>query len=124
MCCCSSGDMCLPMTRTSPSSGANMLTIIRIDVVLPAPFGPSNPKIVPCLTSNERSLTAINWSKCLVMFLSSTTFINVLRVEAFGLQPGTLLESHTGVPEEAQLIPPTQLVDCSYVAYQQDQRGY
>src|SRR5258706_1367155 len=57
-----------------------MLTIIRIEVVLPAPFGPSKPKIVPCLTSNDRSLTATNWSNRLVTCLSSTTFILFARV--------------------------------------------
>ena len=35
-----------------------MLTIIRIVVDLPAPFGPSRPKMLPVLTSIESSLTA------------------------------------------------------------------
>src|SRR5262249_15111553 len=51
-----------------------MLTIILIEVVLPAPLGPRSPKIVPCRTANERLRTATNSSKRLVTCPSSMTF--------------------------------------------------
>src|SRR6266516_576138 len=43
-----------------------MLTIMRIVVVLPAPFGPIRPKILPALTVRLRSFTAVNSAKLLV----------------------------------------------------------
>src|SRR5436190_2246267 len=49
-----------PKTRTWPSSGANTFISIRIDVVFPAPLGPSSPKIVPRGTARSRPATATN----------------------------------------------------------------
>ena len=39
-----------PLSRTSHLSGAVIEFIMRISVVLPAPFGPSSPNMVPCGT--------------------------------------------------------------------------
>ena len=47
-----------PATRALPSVGRSRVESMRTVVVLPAPFGPSRPKIVPGRTSNEMSLTA------------------------------------------------------------------
>src|SRR5438552_17517003 len=49
-----------------PESGTVMLTIMRIVVVLPAPFGPMRPKTRPGRTCRLRSLTAVNTPKRLV----------------------------------------------------------
>jgi hypothetical protein len=42
-----------PKTLTVPDSGRAKLTMLLIKVVFPAPFGPSNPKKRPALTSSE-----------------------------------------------------------------------
>jgi len=39
----------MPFTRAVPLSGLRRVVRIRRAVVLPAPFGPSNPKTVPAL---------------------------------------------------------------------------
>jgi hypothetical protein len=49
-----------------PVSGAVMLTIIRMVVVFPAPFGPSSPNTLPARTDRLRSLTAVNSPKLLL----------------------------------------------------------
>src|SRR6266496_3772053 len=48
-----------------------MFMIIRIVVVLPAPFGPKSPKITPLGTRKERSSTALNLPKAFETFWSS-----------------------------------------------------
>ena len=45
-----------PSSVIDPLSGAMMLRIIRIVVVLPAPFGPSRPYTLPVGTASDRSL--------------------------------------------------------------------
>ncbi len=52
-----------PNNSTRPESGTVMLTIMRIVVVLPAPFGPIRPKTRPGRTCRLRSLTAANSPK-------------------------------------------------------------
>ena len=47
---CKSESMWRPNNRMVPESGAVMLTIMRIVVVLPAPFGPSSPNTRPART--------------------------------------------------------------------------
>ena len=42
-----------PCQRTSPASGSSTPSAIRIVVVLPAPFGPTNPTISPSGTAND-----------------------------------------------------------------------
>ena len=42
-----------PITSTVPASGDSSVQMIRRVVVLPAPFGPSSPKISPGLASKE-----------------------------------------------------------------------
>ena len=49
----------LPKSRISPESGAMMSMIIRMVVVLPAPFGPRRPKIEPGGTAIETPATAL-----------------------------------------------------------------
>jgi hypothetical protein len=43
--------MSLPSSSMTPSSGRIMPTVMRKEVVFPAPFGPSSPMISPDLTS-------------------------------------------------------------------------
>ncbi len=47
-----------PNTITSPESSGTMFMIMRMDVVLPAPLGPSSPKMLPGGTAIETSSTA------------------------------------------------------------------
>ncbi len=48
----------IPKTRREPDVGGNAHEIMRIVVVLPAPFGPRKPKHVCSGTSNEIDRTA------------------------------------------------------------------
>src|SRR6185436_19253662 len=64
-----------PKSEMLPESGAVMLTIIRIVVVFPAPFGPSSPNTRPARTVRLSSLTAVNSPK-LLLTLSSFTVIS------------------------------------------------
>ena len=50
-------DRGLPSSVIVPASGLRMSVIMRISVVLPAPFGPSSAKISPGATSNDTSFT-------------------------------------------------------------------
>ena len=55
-----------------PDVGGSSVTIMRISVDLPAPFGPSSPKISPGATENEMPSTAVKSPKRLTMFRTST----------------------------------------------------
>jgi hypothetical protein len=48
----------LPLTVTDPAVGRSSPRIIRMVVVLPAPFGPRKPVTRPGRTVNDRSSTA------------------------------------------------------------------
>src|SRR5262245_33598567 len=61
-----------PRIRISPPSGAVMFMIIRIVVVLPAPFGPRSPNIAPRGTCRERLSTALKRPNALVTSESSS----------------------------------------------------
>ena len=50
-----------PRQRTSPESAANTPMAIRIVVVLPAPFAPTNPNIWPGRTVNDTESNATIW---------------------------------------------------------------
>src|SRR5208337_4463288 len=49
-----------PYTLAAPALGGSIVVSIFIVVVLPAPFGPSRPKIEPAATLKDSSLTAVN----------------------------------------------------------------
>src|SRR4051812_34279331 len=62
-----------PPTRTLPEVGSDSPAMIRMVVVLPAPFGPRKPKISPGRTESERSFTAMNSPYFLVRLRISIT---------------------------------------------------
>src|SRR5688500_1575453 len=62
-----------PNTEMRPSSGAMMLRTIRIVVVLPAPFGPSNPYTTPRGTRRLTFRTAVCPANRFTTFWMSTT---------------------------------------------------
>src|SRR6185312_13433631 len=64
-----------PNIFTSPESGMVMPIIMRMVLVLPAPFGPSSPNMVPGAILNDRSSTAMNLSYALQTLFSSTVCI-------------------------------------------------
>src|SRR6185503_3268652 len=64
----------LPRISIVPESGPRMSITIRSVVVLPAPFGPSRPKMLLRGTSRERSATATWPAKALQMPLSTNAF--------------------------------------------------
>ena len=49
-----------PAIRTVPAVGCRMPAIMRMVVVLPAPFGPRKPKSSPAGTTRSRERTAVN----------------------------------------------------------------
>ena len=51
----------MPVTNASPDEGARRVARIFIVVVLPAPFGPTSPKISPLPMTRSMPATAI-WS--------------------------------------------------------------
>src|ERR1700687_2960787 len=61
-----------PATVAVPLVGVRKQVSMRIVVVFPAPFGPRNPTIWPCLTSNEIWSTAV---VCAYFFVSPLTVI-------------------------------------------------
>ena len=55
----SAGLVCgMPATAKVPRVGARIVVSTRMAVVLPAPFGPSTPRISPAAASKLRSATA------------------------------------------------------------------
>src|SRR6202022_3155186 len=48
-----------PKTSALPPSGSSSVASTRTSVVLPAPFGPSNPKTVPSATSRSTPASAV-----------------------------------------------------------------
>src|SRR5215472_3435863 len=63
---CSAVDIGRPSSSMWPESGTVMFTIMRIVVVLPAPFGPIKPNTRPGLTDRLRLLTALKSPKLLL----------------------------------------------------------
>ena len=50
----------MPFTAMVPEVGCKRVVSILMVVVLPAPFGPRNAKMLPFGTSKEMSFTAVN----------------------------------------------------------------
>ena len=69
-----------PATRAVPEVGGLRVVIIRIVVVLPEPFGPSNPRTVPVGTVNEMSSTAVKSPNRLTRCSASIAGADVDRV--------------------------------------------
>src|SRR6202035_2519449 len=67
-----------PPTTAEPEVGGVSVVIIRISVVLPAPFGPSKPKISPVGTVKLTSFTATKSPNCFFSFLTSIAFVSVV----------------------------------------------
>src|SRR5215831_3128811 len=59
--------MSWPLTIAVPPLGGSSVVSMRISVDLPAPLGPSRPKISPSSTANDTPLTAVNSPKRLTM---------------------------------------------------------
>src|SRR6202012_5425034 len=64
-----------PLTRAMPEVGGTSVVSMRIKVDLPAPFGPSSPKISPCSTVKLKASTAQKSPKRLVSLSTSTANI-------------------------------------------------
>ena len=63
--------MSKPLMIAVPEVGVSSVTIMRMSVDLPAPFGPSSPKISPSSTSKLRPLTAVKSPNVLTMLRTS-----------------------------------------------------
>jgi hypothetical protein len=60
-----------PSIRIVPDVGRSNVVSILMVVDFPAPFGPRNPKVVPCATENEIPFTASKPPKRLLRSLTS-----------------------------------------------------
>src|SRR5579884_3911394 len=77
-----------PATVARPEVGGMKPARIRMVVVLPAPFGPRNPRISPRLTRNEIWSTAVRLPYTFVRFCTSITacsFCSVYRADVENL---------------------------------------
>ena len=64
-----------PLTIAVPDVGGSSVTSMRIRVDLPAPFGPSSPKISPSSTPKVMPLTAVKSPNFLTMWRTSMALI-------------------------------------------------
>src|SRR5687767_1150966 len=90
-----------------PESGTVMLTIIRIVVVLPAPFGPRSPNTLPARTVRLSSLTAVNSPKLLVTpsSFTVTSFAAIkLGPQISQIRSESLTDEGFGLPQVPHLI--------------------
>src|SRR5438132_12758687 len=71
----------MPSTKTSPSLGARIPPMIRLAVVLPAPFGPRSPTISPGGTWKDTSSRASVPAKRAVRRVTSITLRAYVRYE-------------------------------------------
>src|SRR4051812_29015840 len=69
------------MTSARPPSGSNSVARTRTSVVLPAPFGPSSPKIAPSGTSRSTPASASVEPKLLVT--PSTAMADVVKRQPY-----------------------------------------
>src|SRR6185295_1734184 len=76
-----------PLISAVPEVGGSSVVSIRISVDLPAPFGPSSPKISPSSTANEIPFTAVNSPNFLTMARTSMAFMSLFNVVAQGFSP-------------------------------------
>src|SRR5437868_13535824 len=83
-----------PSTRTSPSLGARIPPMVRLAVVLPAPFGPRSATISPGCTSNETSSSAIVPSNRRVRWRTSITHRAYERYELAFVEVDLVLSLH------------------------------
>src|SRR5579871_2881674 len=86
-----------PATRISPFVGARMPESIPMVVVLPAPFGPSSPKISP-----RRISSVIPSTAGVVSYVFHTSFICAIGSAALIVCFSTLLLSVVGEPNGGQ----------------------
>jgi hypothetical protein len=91
-----------PRTVPVPDVGAIKPKSIRIVVVLPAPFGPTKPQIVPRGTENDADFTAARLSYCFVRPWTSIAIVDVIVVIAVTLtaKPYELLNFGLGLRHE------------------------
>jgi hypothetical protein len=66
-----------PSTSAVPDVGWMSVVIMRMSVDLPAPLGPSNPKISPSGTAKLMPLTAVKSPKVLTMLRTSMAFLGL-----------------------------------------------
>src|SRR5579859_5463553 len=71
--------MSCPLTVASPEVGCSSPHSIRMQVVLPLPFGPRNPKMVPFGTVKVSASTAVKLPNRFVSAFSSMAFMAVTR---------------------------------------------
>src|SRR5262249_40420819 len=76
-----------PAIIAVPRVGAINAESIRTVVVLPAPFGPKNPKTVPLGIANVKSSTATKLSKVRVKWDVSMAFIEIPFPNIVGSMP-------------------------------------
>ena len=74
-----------PLNNIFPLVGFNNPTIILIEVLFPAPFGPKNPNISPFLISKDRLFTTATSSYFLTTFCSSIKVSDIILTFSYNL---------------------------------------
>src|SRR5512143_1784654 len=85
-----------PATRAVPDVGGIRVVSMRMSVDLPAPFGPSRPKISPCATEKPTASTAVKSPK---RFVIRSTSMSAMRAS---LAPGRSRPSRAGLAPHRQ----------------------
>src|SRR5262249_55948549 len=84
--------MSYPLTRAVPAVGGRSVTSMRMSVDLPAPFGPSRPKISPSSTAKLTPFTAVK----------SPNFLTIPRTSIAGMAASAHGQGHVGRHAEGQ----------------------
>ena len=99
-----------PLTNAVPDVGGNSVVIMRMRVDLPAPFGPSSPKISPSATSNVMPLTASKSPNFLTMFLTSMAPIYFSGSWTYAVMPTASRRSRLSVRSRTSNVLMSRLV--------------
>src|ERR1700687_2248984 len=111
-----------PPTVAVPEVGGVSVVIIRINVVLPAPLGPSKPKISPVGTVKLTSFTATKSPNCFLSLLTTIAFVSVTFMgPAVSPKRSSGDGTRCGVHCRSQPLPP---VFCGRERRQQDSGGH
>src|SRR5579864_8263918 len=107
-----------PKTDARPESGETRPTSTRMVVVLPAPLGPSRPKISPGLTSKltpSSARTSLN-----LRDRAETSMASGAAALLIGISPGVAARQ---VNQRFQVSRQVLLLLCSHVLYRQGDRA-
>src|SRR6516165_1165894 len=98
-----------PLMMARPLVMGSNVVIMRMSVDLPAPLGPSRPKISPCFTAKETSSTAVKSPYILVMWSTTmaSPLVGATHPLVFGLGVNQLTDRDLSADCEADVLRPS-----------------